>query len=165
MEWRGAAKRARDASAVYLTVVLLMWVSHRLVARNGVWIPAASIGLLLIAGRVLALWKYRHQADGDDTRATILAVGALLAAGVLAVLVIMAFGEEDLAAVCLGALLALYAWSVLFYRRRVLSRSDLEWARKIAQDRLEETGDSTEHGQRLRNLVAGIDEQVRRWEP
>ena len=61
----------------------------------------------------------------------------------------------------------LYARSVLFHNRRVLSRSGLEWLRKITQDQLDEVGDSTEHGKRLKHLIAAVDYQlhpVGRWE-
>ena len=78
---------------------------------------------------------------------------------------IIALRHDFEPAFLLGALLVPYAYGLTFYRRRILTRFDLERIRGIVQDRFEEIGDSTEVGQSLDALLTRVDSQMSRWQP
>ena len=161
----GAAAWTRDAAAIYLAVVMLMWLSQRLVAHLGVWIPGATVAIFVYATRQLALRRYTQPQDRTEKRLAWIVLGCGVAGIALVVELIIALRGDFEPGFLLGALLVPYACAVVFYRRRVLDRFDLEWIRRIVHARFEEIGDSTEHGQSLQGLEARINEQVDRWQP
>jgi hypothetical protein len=175
--WRQAARRGRDVVAVYLAIVFLLWLAHLLVLRVDPWVVGVPVAILLYAGRVLVLRRYipGYPSASDPQAEThpatrlpaLLAVGASVAGVSLLGMMVLAVGEGDGVWVVMwgGGFLCVYAWGVLFYSRRALSRHDLEWTRRIVRAQFEEVGDSTEHGQALQGLLARIDGQIDRWQP
>jgi hypothetical protein len=155
---------ARDAAAIYGAMVFLLWLSGRLVAHQGPWIPALTVALLVYAARKLVLAKYATRASSDKQTVWFV-LACTIAAIALAVELVVALGHDFEPVFLLGALLVPYACGLTFYRRRILTRFDLEWIRGIVQDRFEEIGDSTEVGQSLNGLLTRVDSQISRWQP
>src|SRR5436190_2506953 len=132
-----AAMWARDAAAIYGAMVFVLWLSARLVALQGPWIPALTLGLLVYAARKLVLAKYAARA-GSDKQAIWFLLACTIAGIAVAVELVVALVHDFEPVFLLVVLLVPYACGLTFYRRRILTRFDLECIRGILHDRFEE---------------------------
>jgi len=162
--WSQAAIWTRDAAAIYGAIAFVMWLSERLVTYEGLWIPSVTVAILVYALRRLVLARYAPW-DAAGKEIVWLVLASTIASICLAVELILALRHDFEPAFLLGALLVPYAYGLTFYRRRVLTRFDLEQIREMVKDRFEEIGDSTDVGQSLDGLLTRIGSQISRWQP
>src|SRR6266498_484464 len=66
--WTRAAVWTRDAAAIYLAMVFLLWLGQHLVDSQGPWLPAATVTVFIYTARQLALRRYGEPRDGADKR-------------------------------------------------------------------------------------------------
>lgn len=153
-----AGRILRDLRVVYVAAFLLVALVAELVPVLRTTGLAASATVLLFAGRAMTNGLHNRSCLG----LTVVGAGWLTAIG-LYLLAAWRMSEADAPMFTVGALVILYAWGVVFYRRRVLTPQDLQRIATLLRERLAESGDSSEAGQEIQDVLTRLGEQQRAW--